>query len=368
MGKFTTSVFKKDQPKDNHKFQPLPEPSGSYPYHLELTSVRPVSGDQKIVFHMVGDTGSVLNPGFQQLVAIAMQGQFQQPDTTNEPMFLYHLGDLVYHHGEADRYDRQFFKPYQNYPAPIFAIAGNHDSDVNPEAAVPYKSLEAFKQVFCDTVSRPVAFSANGNRLSMIQPHIYWVLHTPLATIIGLHSNVPKYGIITEEQKEWFMEELTAAGQQRPDKAIIVCLHHAPYSADTNHGSSQPMIEFLEQAFRHTGVRPDIVFSGHVHNYQRFNKQYADGVVPYIVAGSGGFDELHTIASIDDEQYSNNSHLFNGVTLQSYCDTQHGFLRITLEKGTRGLILTGEYYTIPHQENTINPPDALLYDRFEIAI
>jgi hypothetical protein len=358
-----TPVIKKGQPDDTNKFQPLPKPSGPYPYHLSRSG-----SSQKMSFHMAGDTGNLLNTGFQGLVAGAMAGQYQTVPEADRPQFLYHLGDVVYNYGEAERYAGQFFRPFGDYPGPIFAIAGNHDSDVNPAAPVPYQSLDAFTTVFCDKVSRPVTFSES-NRNSMTQPNVYWTLETPLANFIGLHSNVPKYGAITDEQRSWFAEELRAAHLARPNKALIVCVHHAPYSADMNHGSSLPIAQVLEEVFQETSVRPDIVFSGHVHNYQRFGKHYPDGLtVPYIVAGAGGYAELHPIVVMGDEHYINDHPLFSGVQLEHYCDDQHGFLKITIEKTPAGLALTGEYYTV-HRPGG-NPPEfpAHLDDRFSLIL
>jgi calcineurin-like phosphoesterase family protein len=354
--KYTTPVIKKDQPDDNFKFRQLPPPVGQYPYRLNLNDVVTGTGTDKLVFHMVGDTGSVRKPEAQQGVIDEMVAQFDEED---QPSFLYHLGDLVYHYGEASQYANQFFKPYENYPAPIFAIAGNHDSDVNPESK-PYQSLDAFTKVFCDTKPHLIAFSGSSKRKSMVQPNVYWTLDTPLATIIGLHSNVPKYGIITKEQREWFLEELKAADTT---KILIVCVHHAPYTADINHGSSLYMIDFLESAYQETGVIPDIVFSGHVHNYQRFSKEYPDGkTVPYIVAGGGGFDELHSLADSDDTRFTAESTLFNSVRLESYCDTKHGFLEIAVAKTEQILKLTGKYYTVSSE----NGNQAKLIDSFTI--
>jgi predicted phosphodiesterase len=361
--KHTTPVMKLNQPDDTYKFQPLPKPSGSYPYHLSADTRSPVSQD-KMVFQMVGDTGGKLNPDFQKKVVTEMSRQFDDcPEESDRPQFLYHLGDVVYHFGEAVHYDQQFFTPYCNYPAPIFAIAGNHDSDVNPDSAAPYQSLDAFRAVFCDTDAKKISFAGSRDWKSRTQPHVYWTLETPLANIIGLHSNVPKYGVITDEQREWFIKELIAADHQRKEKAIIVCLHHAPYSADFNHGSSLPMIKFLEEAFLESGVHPDIVFSGHVHNYQRFHKHNPDGkILPFIVSGAGGFDELHALARTNQEMYSTDHPLLNNVKLINYCDNQHGFLKITLERYQGGIQLLGEYYAIPHQI----APDAhaTLADRF----
>jgi predicted phosphodiesterase len=366
--KYKTPVIKKDQPDDTHKFQPLPVPTGNYPYHLSLGDVLPEVSDQTMAFHMVGDTGSIRNPGFQRLVTGAMAMQYDTASKVHQPQFLYHLGDVVYNFGEAERYCDQFFKPYEQYPGPIMAIAGNHDSDINPDNPVPYKSLDAFIAVFCDIAPKPVAFSCNAERKSMTQPNTYWTLETPLATIIGLHGNAPRYGVITNEQRAWFIEELKNAATEKGHKMLIVCLHHAPYSADTNHGSSLPMIEFLEGAFSETGIRPDIIFSGHVHNYQRFSKRYTDGTtVPYVVAGGGGYDELHAIASVDDVRFTNDNALFDGVHLECYCDTKHGFLQITIERKRTELTLTGEYYTLSHEEPADKPPTAIPTDRFKIT-
>ena len=92
-------------------------------------------------------------------------------------------------------------------------------------------------KVFCDVESRPVIFSQGASRNSIeIQANVYWTLETPLANIIGLYSNVTKFGIITEEQgKLVFQMNCGMPDFQRPAKALIVCEHHAPYSADTNH-------------------------------------------------------------------------------------------------------------------------------------
>lgn len=365
--KFEKPVFKKNQPDDSYKFRPLPKPPGNSPYHLSLSDLVPDLNDQQTVFHMVGDTGGIRNPSFQKLVAGEMAKQFL--DKNAQPQFLYHLGDVVYHFGEAEQYERQFLEPYQRYPAPIFAIPGNHDSDINPNSKKPYQSLDAFTAVFCDTERRSISFGGKVDWKSMVQPNIYWTLKTPLADIIGVYTNVPKFGVVTDEQKKWFIEELKTADLDRPGKALIVCLHHSPYSADINHGSSEPMIKFLEAAFAEAGVKPDIVFSGHVHNYQRFEKRYPDGItVPFIVSGSGGFDELHPVALKTDERFSGDSALFEDVKLVNYCDTKHGFLKISIVKNKKGLALTGEYYSIPAEVQTSEEIRATLTDTFTLEI
>jgi predicted phosphodiesterase len=346
---YSTPVQKLNQPDDSHKALPLPSPSGAYPYHLQITDIIPALDSNRMTFNMVGDTGGRLRPQGRELMVAQINAQYQPNG------FIYHLGDLVYHFGEAEQYANQFFKPFEQYPGPIFAIPGNHDCDVNPGSAKPYRSLAAFTSVFCDQKRQSVVFSENSQRKSMVQPNVFWTLETPLATFIGMHTNVPKYGVVTSEQLAWVKNELLTAPK---NKILILCLHHAPYSADTNHGSSLNMIAVLNQAFSETGIYPDIVFSGHVHNYQRFHKTYPNGkVVPFIVCGAGGFDELHGIATLSDDRFQPITD--DSVKLQNFEDTAHGFLRIDIQRNGPKLVLTGQYYSLPNN-------NLVLTDKFAV--
>lgn len=364
------AVFKTGQIDDSHTFQPLPLPSGSYPFRLKLEEESASEKPQAMVFHMVGDTGGFKQPELQKQVAGQMAQQYLNAICPEErPSFLYHLGDIVYHYGEADQYESQFLQPYETYPGPIYAIAGNHDTDVNPNCGEHYESLEAFYAAFCNTCPATIHFGTGLKRKSQVQPNVYWTMQAPLATIIGLHTNVPKYGCIQKEQRSWFIKELKEAAKYSADKAIIVCMHHAPYSADVNHGSSQPMIEFLESAFEEAGVKPDIIFSGHVHNYQRFSKHYSDGkTVPFIVAGAGGFDELHGLADPYEPSYYAESELFDQVELENYCDNRHGFLKVAIEKTPFSFAIKGEYYTLPGKDRENSDQDATLFDSFTVDL
>ncbi|WEK18773.1 MAG: metallophosphoesterase [Candidatus Pedobacter colombiensis] len=357
-------VLKTEQIDDAHKFQSLPQPSGSYPYRLSVPGNK-----EKMTFHMVGDTGGLTELCFQQQVITQMTAQCLNATKADQPSFLYHLGDIVYHYGEAEQYETQFLSPFESYPKPIYAIAGNHDSDINPDSDTHYDSLEAFYTTFCNTCPKTIYFGQNTQRKSQIQPNVYWTMEAPLATIIGLYTNVPKYGCIKKDQRSWFIKELQNAAKQNAEKAIIVCLHHAPYSADYNHGSSLNMIEFLESAFEEAGVKPDVVFSGHVHNYQRFSKQYSDGkTIPFIVAGAGGFEELHTLADPLDPAYITQSPNLDDILLESYCDNQHGFLKIVIEKSPFSFTIKGAYYTVSQQKLIAETQEPALFDSFTIDL
>lgn len=348
--------------------KPLPRPTGAYPYHLSLKEILGQDGvsqfTQHMAFHMVGDTGSVRHSDFQHTVARTLAAQHDD-STQPSPAFLYHLGDIVYNYGEKKEYPAQFFSPYNPYPAPIFAIPGNHDGDVNPDAQTPYTSLEAFLRVFCDTQSRPIEFGGANSRMSMIQPNIYWTLKTPLARFIGLYANVTKHGYIDQAQRKWFIEELRTASRHRNQQAIIVCIHHAPYSADTNHGSSLTIIDFLQQAYLEAGVTPDLVCSGHVHSYQRFHQTLEDGTrIPYIVAGAGGYADLHRIAKINDPWVRELDTKGKKVQLVRYCDDCFGFLKVEVQRQTSGLKIIGQYFTLSSPDDS----QANLFDQFEIPL
>lgn len=359
-------VFLKSPVDDQDELQPLPAPRRSWPFRLDISEVTgPAEGVDSMEFHMVGDTGSLRRPEFQRHVAKAMASQIR-PGTGDRkgPHFLLHLGDIVYDHGEASEYAAQFFGPYEVYPAPVFALAGNHDGGINPLNPVPYNSLDAYMAAFCAPHAREVSFSGGSRRRSMTQPNVYWSMRTPLANFICLYGNTTKFGHIDGCQFDWLLHELSAFGWEKGDKALFLCLHHAPYSADTNHGSSPNMIHLLERAFAITGVVPDVVCSGHVHNYQRFSRHCRNGeVIRYLVSGAGGYADLHKIAAAADERVCEDERLCENVQLESYCDDRHGFLKMRIERTPKELLLSGGYYIVdarPGKED----PQPQLFERF----
>ena len=359
-------VFKTAAIDDQEKFQPLPPPTGQYPFHLDIKNVLPHLSSQKMVFHMAGDTGGLVQPVFKHRVAEEMIKQCSHAGLAEDnPQFFFHLGDVVYNYGHAEEYYPQFFEPYHHYPCPIFAIPGNHDADIDPFDSRKRSSLDAFNQVFCDREPRIIPFAGDTGRLSNIQPNFYWTMKTPLANIVALYSNVPRFGTITPQQRSWFIRELAASRAEH--KALIVCLHHSAYSADTNHGSSLNIQLFLQSAFDEAGVLPDAVISGHVHNYQRFTKTYPDGrTVPFIVAGAGGYADLHRLAQPGDPAFPDSNPLLDDVRLENYCDHTHGFLKMTLEKKKGGITLSGEYFILSAKVN--NTAGSRLFDFFTVNV
>jgi len=355
---------------DKGSFQPLPDPRGKAPFRLDIQDILPDTklSTTKMVFHTVGDTGGIKEALPQQLVADKMEEQFTaKVSTEDNPLFFYHLGDVAYYYGEESNYYSQFFDPYIHYPAPILAIPGNHDGDIDPTNPKPPASLAAFMEVFCDKKPRKLDISGDAGRTSTIQPNVYWTLQTPLANIIGLYTNVPEHGVVKADQKKWFLEELTHAQTERKDKALIVALHHPVFSVDNNHGSSGAMKDLLDEAFESTGVYPDLILTAHVHNYQRFSRKINGKLLTYLVNGAGGYFNLHHVGSKKDPVAVPNDSLIEGVTLENFNDDHHGFLRITIEKNKSERTLKGEYFIAPSPTEPSKNP-AKLFDQFVISL
>jgi hypothetical protein len=335
-------------------FHPLPTPTGPAPYHLSLSSIlHPDQLDRirtsgRLVFHTTGDTGGVKSPEPQLITMQHMGRDFDNPDPLTHPAFFYHLGDIVYYYGEAKQYGPQFYEPAIHYPAPIFAIPGNHDGDVFDET-VP--SLAAFVDNFCAPTPRHTKDAGDALRDAMTQPNVYWTLETPLATFIGLYSNVPEGGTFDDQQIAWFESELAEAPT---DKALILAVHHPVYSADPYHSGSRYVGEILDQAMAKTGRKPDLVLTAHVHNYQRFTRQIDGTSIPYIVAGAGGYWHLHNVIRQNDgEKVALPFFIADmGVTLENYCDDRHGYLRFEVTPHT----ITGTYFTVPRPQESWSAP------------
>jgi hypothetical protein len=338
----------------NQKFEKLPPPTGKPPYHLSLDDVLPeeqmdlIRKSGRIVFHVAGDTGGVKMPEPQQIVAMQMENQFRLPNPADRPAFFYHLGDVVYYYGEAKEYFPQFYDPYVHYPAPIFSIPGNHDGD-RMDDSVP--SLDAWMRNFCAATPETTREAGETTRDAMTQPNPYWTLETPFVNFIGMYTNSPEGGMIDNAQMQWLVSELANAPQ---DRALILAAHHPCYSADSHHSGSRYMLQVIDAAIKQSNRIPDLVFAGHVHNYQRFTRKYENHEIPYIVHGSGGYWHLHYMSKTPEGNEIPTPYPMpnEGVSLESYCDNRHGFMRLVVTSQA----LAGETFTVPRPHESWRSP------------
>jgi hypothetical protein len=166
-----------------------------------------------------------------------------------------------------------------------------------------------------------------------------------------------------QDQIDWFRKELAAAD---PKLALIVAIHHPPFSGDTEHSGSSEAERILFDSFSAAGRFPDLILSGHVHNYQRFTKavQGPNGPlqIPCIVNGAGGYTNLGKLHKIDGAFPTVPLPLEDGLTLEQYDQENFGFLRLEVSKTK----ITGTYFSAHYAPSTT--PDASVVDAFEIDL
>jgi len=358
---------------DKHPPQPwrdLPPPPGLPPYRLSLDTIldtatlQSIEQSNKLVFHAVGDTGGVNTPTYIEAVSRFMEIDIDHGEPPDRPSFFYHLGDVVYYDGESANYWPEFYEPYLNYRAPIVAIPGNHDGDVNP--ATGESSLTAFVRNFCAQSAVISADNRDSPRRTMTQPNVFWTLNTSLVTVIGMYSNCPEGGQVGDTQRQWFISELKAAD---PGLPMILAIHHPIYSAYGSHPGSTRLKDLLESSCAAAGRAPDVVLTGHVHNYQRFSAPlYNKKNVPFIVAGAGGYNKrLHVLGKpFHDAQQRNKLPIQiagEPEYLESFNDAQHGYLRVAVTKRK----ITLDYVAVPDPSENVKDSILKPYDTVEVS-
>jgi acid phosphatase type 7 len=338
-------------------FQPLPPPNGKPPFHFDLSQllhqdeVTKIANGGKLVFHSVGDTGDERGQQMDFVAAMMTQDYDESPDG-EAPAFFYHLGDVVYFAGDIDDYGEDFYETYAEYPGLIVSIPGNHDCQPDDPQDGPVdpnkKPLDGWIQNFMSKDPTKLgSLKTTSSRTQMDLPNPYWTFTTPLATIIGLFSNVGEVEAeIHQDQIDWFKGELTAAD---PNKALIVAIHHPPFSGDTEHSGSTVAEKVLFESFEATGKYPHLVLSGHVHNYQRFtvkqNGPHGAFDVPCVVAGNGGYTKLGKLHKVRGQYPEAPMTLTDTLTLEQYDQDNFGFLRFEVTAQQ----ITGTYIAAPYQ-------------------
>jgi len=298
----------------------------------------------QIVFHSFGDTGGIKEPKHQFAVADALTADLAGKDySKGRPAFLFHLGDVVYYFGQEVYYFDQFYDPYRDYNAPIFAIPGNHDGVMFQQETAKF-SLEGFWNNFCSQNTTHLSEAQGSVRTTMTQPGVYFTLDAPFAKIIGLYSNTSEsVGTLSgpnndAQQTQFLAAQLQAAAKQRQQgdqRAIIIAVHHPPFTGSVDHFPSPGLLKQLDAACP-AGLMPDLVLSGHSHLYERYNRSVSGRQIPYVVAGNGGFYNLAGFKRGKTGKppapgVTGTDGKGNPLTLKAFSESTFGFLRITVD-------------------------------------
>ena len=263
---------------------------------------------------------------------------------------------MVYYFGQDQYYFEQFYDPYRNYNAPIFAIPGNHDGAIfSGETA---KSLDAFVANFCTSQPTNNPDSQGAARTTMDQPGVYFTLNAPFVKFIGLYSNTGEGGTqgvianaqIGNAQLDFLQQQLAAAKAERASgqwRALVIATHHPPFTGSPFHIPSPDMLQQIDQACAAAGIWPDLHLSGHAHLYERYTRTVNGKQIPYVVAGMGGYYNLPGLKPGNKPPApatpaSGTDASGNPLTMQVYNDSTFGFMRMTISPAS----ITGEFISV----------------------
>ncbi|MFJ3820761.1 metallophosphoesterase family protein [Streptomyces nodosus] len=258
-------------------------------------------------FMVIGDTGAgddaqyAVVPGFLN----ASQGT----------SFAVIASDVIYPVGSTDDYDTKFFRPYQDYPAPIYAIPGNHDW---------YEDLGGFMRVFSDDAPplppepRPRPLSRAWWRALLwhrprpvdeqrfteaqklrsrpgqqaVQPGPYWAIDAGPVRIVGIDTGL--LGTIDAEQGAWLREV------SRGPRPKILLTGSPLYVDGEHHPCAIDGGGTVDDIVRDPAHRYVAAIGGDIHNYQRYPVDVDGRTVQYVVSGGGGafMHATHTIPRV----------------------------------------------------------------------
>jgi hypothetical protein len=370
-----------DELNREHRLHPMPFPAPRGGVEPQLTLSQVFGGNDQadaailrngqIVFHATGDCGSTRGPTTQNEVTDKMVGDFNESKALEVPQFCLLLGDIVYNFGETEYYYDQFYEPYRNYPAPVLAVAGNHDGMISPLAHAT--SLAAYLRNFCadPTHGFTVTPEVGGlSRTAQIQPGVFFSFDAPFVRILFLYSNtledpgVIANSTIGQSQLVFLKAALQRIKHEKFAGALVFAHHYPPYVIGGQHSSSVQMRQQMDAVCSATGVWPHVVLAGHAHNYQRFTRHRPDGSdIPYIVCGNGGHNvqklrSTNGVALRTPQTLQSKSAHDDAVTFENYDDTNYGYLRIIVDAKQ----LRVEYHPASDGTGVKTPDDRVTID------
>src|SRR6266567_5241555 len=198
------------------------------------------------------------------------------------PAFLCFTGDIVY-----NGYDENDWKVWDNETSiwrqkkiPIYPALGNHDLHGDPTVA-----LRNYFQRFPD-----------------LKNSRYYSVRAANALLLALDSSLDEAG---GPQSQWLTDQLDHVPADVD--FVLLMFHHPPYTSSSDakafggghsaRASEQALAKMLEQRQAHARYRI-VVFSGHVHNYER----HEHGGVTYFVSG-GGAAHAYPIERAPDDPF-----------------------------------------------------------------
>lgn len=235
------------------------QPGATYAYTVEhgenswSGSFRtPAGADDTVRFAVLGSSG----------VANDAQHAIADELAADAPDFVLHTGDVVFPRGGLCHYGLRYFGPYEDLVgnSPVVPAIGEIDLKSN--------NGRAFREIFSlpTTTSEPAL---------LYHAFDYGPVHVVVLDS-ELYERNDRSGI--DAQRDWLTADLRA--NTLPWTVVVL---HRPLYSSTSGAVDDTIGVDLQPIFEANGV--DLVLSGHVRNYERF--QPGDGIT-YVVTGGGG--------------------------------------------------------------------------------
>jgi len=259
---------------------------------------------------IIGDTGEGDMSQYAPLAVLDAIG--------GDTDFMVICSDVIYPAGGYLEYAYKFCWPYRDYPAPIYAIPGNHDW---------YDGLRGFMAYFCGRSDPPVPsrrplLSKAGLRDRLwltevekpdpvkseliatlrqqpaqqtVLPGSYYRIQTGVVDLIAIDTGID--GTIDAVQGAW-LAEVSRGPKPKvllTGKPIYVNGTYRPCAIDRGRQGT------VDDLVRDPGNHYIAAIGGDLHNYQRYPVSVGDRTIQYIVSGGGGayMHPTHKIPNID---------------------------------------------------------------------
>jgi len=218
-------------------------------------------------FVAFGDT-RFTNPSDTRAANAAVRQTLVKAIAEDKPAFVSIGGDIV-HNGNDDKdwaiYDKETAL-WKSARVTVFPALGNHDLHGDPSVALP----NYFK------------------RYPELHDNRFYSVRAGNVLLLNLDSSLDE---LSGPQGDWVKKQMATLPKDVSFVAIV--MHHPPYTSSSDdkmfgggHSArkkEQQFAAFLEDQQKTLPARI-VVFSGHVHNYER----HEHGGVTYFVTGGGG--------------------------------------------------------------------------------
>lgn len=255
------------------------------------------TGREEVSFLVLGDTGEGDASQFAVVPPLLACGR--------DTHFMVICSDVIYPSGDSEQYEDKFYRPYRDYPGPIYALPGNHDwydglngfmfhlcgaeRSMSTDVEKTWSLKERLRQrlwrrpheVDPTVPARKRAWrAAPGQQSSQRAP--YFAIETGPLLIVGIDTGIG--GSIDREQGEWLKRV-----SRRNDKPKLLLTGKPIYVDGEYHPGvieGGGTVDEIVRAPEHNYVA---AIGGDIHNYQHYPVRLEDGrKIEYVVSGGGG--------------------------------------------------------------------------------